>query len=151
LLKQFATIGIGPGLDVDAQPDNVKDNLVRDATPEAALLERCMGDRGQRLALRTSERGPVRRRAAVPGGRPVARRHHPQRPREAVYLVNFTDDSGAKFSGDSRYELQFTGDTLPPVDAFSCSAWGRRVPCADIGRSLISSDDCLDVSSLVWA
>jgi hypothetical protein len=68
---------------------------------------------------------------------------------EAVYLVNFTDDSGAKFSGDSRYELQFTGDTLPRVDAFSCSARGRRVPCADIGRSLISSDDCLDVSSLV--
>jgi hypothetical protein len=48
-------------------------------------------------------------------------------PAEAVYLVNFSDDSGAKFSGDRRYELQFTGDNLPPVDAF----WSLTIYAAD--------------------
>ncbi|MGB6577199.1 MAG: DUF1214 domain-containing protein [Streptosporangiaceae bacterium] len=48
-------------------------------------------------------------------------------PAEAVYLMNFTDDSGAKFAGDGRYELQFTGDNLPPVDAF----WSLTMYAAD--------------------
>lgn len=48
-------------------------------------------------------------------------------PPEAAYLVNFTDDSGARFSGDSRYELQFTGGNLPPVDAF----WSLTMYAAD--------------------
>jgi len=48
-------------------------------------------------------------------------------PAEAVYLVNFSDDTGARFSGDHRYELRFTGDNLPPVDAF----WSLTMYAAD--------------------
>jgi hypothetical protein len=132
LLKQFATIGIGPGLDVDAQPDNVKENLVRALGAGMQLLKqqflsgawatvvngwryppRNEGRFGDELLLRAADQSL----AGI-----VA-----NDPEEAVYLVNFTDDSGAKFSGDSRYELQFAGDNLPPVDAF----WSLTMYAAD--------------------
>ena len=39
-------------------------------------------------------------------------------PAESVYLVNFNDADGNKFAPDGRYELHFSADNLPPVDAF---------------------------------
>jgi hypothetical protein len=39
-------------------------------------------------------------------------------PAESVYLVNFKDADGNKFAPDGRYELHFSADNLPPVDAF---------------------------------
>jgi hypothetical protein len=132
LLRQFATIGIGPGLDVDAQPEKVKESLWagpgrRDATAEAAFPERLVGDRGQRLALPPANEGrfgdELLYRAADQSLAGIVAND----PAEAVYLVNFSDDTGARFSGDHRYELQFTADNLPPVDAF----WSLTMYAAD--------------------
>ncbi len=39
LLKQFAQIGVGPGLDVEAQPDAVRQSLVRAAAVGAPMLK----------------------------------------------------------------------------------------------------------------
>jgi hypothetical protein len=45
LLKQFATIGIGPGLDVDAQPEAVKENLGRALGAGMQLLKQHFPER----------------------------------------------------------------------------------------------------------
>jgi hypothetical protein len=132
LLKQFATIGIGPGLDVDAQPDNVKDNLVRALGAGMQLLKQQFLS-GSWATLVNGWRYPPRNEGRF--GDELLLRAADQSlagivandPEEAVYLVNFTDDSGAKFSGDRRYELQFAGDNLPPVDAF----WSLTMYAAD--------------------
>jgi hypothetical protein len=132
LLKQFATIGIGPGLDVDAQPDNVKDNLGRALGAGMQLLKQQFLS-GSWATLVNGWRYPPANEGRF--GDELLNRAADQSlagiiandPEEAVYLVNFTDDSGAKFSGDNRYELQFTGDNLPPVDAF----WSLTMYAAD--------------------
>ncbi len=132
LLKQFATIGIGPGLDVDAQPDAVKENLVRALGAGMQLLKQHFlsgswatvvngwrypppneGRFGDELLYRAADQSL----AGIVANDPA----------EAVYLVNFSDDTGARFSGDRRYELRFTGDNLPPVDAF----WSLTLYAAD--------------------
>jgi hypothetical protein len=132
LLKQFATIGIGPGLDVDTQPAAVKENLVRAFGGGMRLLKQhfLSGDwatvvNGWRYPPRTEGRfgDELLHRAADQSLAGIVAND----PQEAVYLLNFTDDNGAKFSGDHRYELQFTGDNLPPVDAF----WSLTMYAAD--------------------
>ena len=85
LLEQFATIGIGPGLDVEAQPDVVKNSLVRAAGAGMQLLKQYFlggawatvvnGWRYPPPAL-----GARRRRFPAQGRRPGARRNHRQRP-----------------------------------------------------------------------
>jgi hypothetical protein len=42
LLKQFAEVGIGPGLDVEAQPEAVKQNLIRAAAVGMPMLKQQM-------------------------------------------------------------------------------------------------------------
>jgi hypothetical protein len=132
LLKQFATIGIGPGLDVDAQPKKVKESLGRALGAGMQLLKQHFlsgswatvvngwrypppneGRFGDELLYRAADQSL----AGIVANDPA----------EAVYLVNFSDDTGARFSGDRRYELQFTGDNLPPVDAF----WSLTMYAAD--------------------
>lgn len=132
LLKQFATIGIGPGLDVDAQPDHVKENLVRALGAGMQLLKQQFLS-GSWATVVNGWRYPppdegrfgdeLLKRAADQSLAGIVAND----PAEAVYLVNFTDDSGARFSGDSRYELQFDGGNLPPVDAF----WSLTMYAAD--------------------
>jgi hypothetical protein len=132
LLKQFGTIGIGPGLDVDAQPGTVKENLGRALGAGMQLLKQHFlsgswatvvngwrypppneGRFGDELLYRAADQSL----AGIMANDPA----------EAVYLVNFSDDSGAKFSSDRRYELQLTGDNQPPVDAF----WSLTMYAAD--------------------
>jgi hypothetical protein len=132
LLKQYATIGIGPALDVDAQPDNVKDSLVRALGAGMQLLKQQFLS-GSWATLVNGWRYPPLNEGRF--GDELLNRAADQSlagivandPAEAVYLLNFTDDNGAKFSGDSRYELQFAGDNLPPVDAF----WSLTMYAAD--------------------
>lgn len=123
LLKQFATIGIGPGLDVDTQPDTVKDNLRRALGAGMQLLKQQFLS-GSWASLVNGWRYPPPEEGRF--GDDLLKRAADQSlagiiandPDEAVYLVNFTDDNGAAFTGGGRYELRFTGDNLPPVDAF---------------------------------
>lgn len=130
LLNQFARIGIGPGLDVDAQPEAVKRGLMRAAAVGLPLLRQqfLSGDwatvvNGWRYPPPNEgrfgddflQRAADQSLAGITANDPV----------EAVYLVDFTDDAGDRLSPQGRYELHFDADELPPVDAFwSLTAYG---------------------------
>ena len=129
LLRQFARIGVGPGLDVEAQPDVVKHALIRAAKTGMTLLPQQFLS-GSWATIVNGWRYPppeegrfgddFLRRAADQSLAGIAAND----PAEAVYLVNFDDSDGAKLSPEGRYELRFPGDSLPPVDAFwSLSAY----------------------------
>ena len=123
VLGQFARIGIGPGLDVDAQPDVVKQGLTRAAMTGMAMLRQqflsgdwatlvngwCypppdMGHFGDDFLQRAAGQSM----AGITANDPA----------ESVYLVNFTDADGSTLAPGGRYELHFTAGSLPPVDAF---------------------------------
>ncbi|NBM20489.1 DUF1254 domain-containing protein [Streptomyces sp. GC420] len=130
LLKQFAEIGIGPGLDVEAQPRPVREALIRAAATGLPMLEQQLlsGDWAQVI---NGWRYPppqmgrfgddFLRRAAEQALVGVAAND----PAEAVYLVAFHDGGGDKLT-TGRFELRFPAGGLPPVDAFwSLTVYGE--------------------------
>ncbi|MBJ6637073.1 DUF1254 domain-containing protein [Streptomyces sp. DHE7-1] len=129
LLEQFAQIAIGPGLDVEAQPDAVKQSLIRAAAVGLPLLRQQIlsGDwahlvNGWRYPPTQMGRfgDDFLKRAADQALLGVAAND----PAEAVYLLNFDDADGNKLVSNGRYELHFRAGALPPVDAFwSLSAY----------------------------
>jgi len=130
LLKQFATIGIGPGLDVEQQPDVVKKALQRVLGVGTQLLRQQfmsgvwakfvngwryppfnMGRFGDEFLKRAADQSL----AGIAANDPV----------EAVYLVNLTDNFGKPLTGAHRYKITFPKGHEPPVDAFwSITAYG---------------------------
>ncbi|MEW2416926.1 DUF1254 domain-containing protein [Streptomyces sp. NPDC046866] len=123
LLRQFADIGIGPGLDVEAQPQQVKHSLVRAAALGKQLLTQqfLSGDwatdvEGWHYPPQSIGRfgDDFLSRAADQSLAGIVAND----PAEAVYLVNFHDTAGNPLAPDGRYELHFPPDRLPPVDAF---------------------------------
>jgi hypothetical protein len=141
LLHHFATIGIGPGLDVEEQPDTVKKSLARAAEVGMQLLGQQFlsgewatvvngwrypppneGRAGDDFLLRAADQSL----AGIVANDPA----------EAVYLVSMEDSDGKKYSGDSRYELRFTPDSLPPVDSF----WSLTMYKADMNLVPNSAD-----------
>ncbi|AKB28998.1 hypothetical protein MSSIT_2279 [Methanosarcina siciliae T4/M] len=123
LLKQFETIGIGPGLDIEQQPEVVKRALQRVLGVGMSLLRQQfmsgvwakfvngwryppsnMGRFGDEFLLRAADQSL----AGIVANDPV----------EAVYLVNLTDNSGEPLTSAHRYEVTFPKGHEPPVDAF---------------------------------
>ncbi|MFF7358957.1 DUF1254 domain-containing protein [Streptomyces filipinensis] len=131
LLQQFAQIGVGPGLDVEDQPDVVKRSLARAAAVGVPMLRQQIlsGDwahlvHGWRYPPPQMGRfgDDFLKGAADQALIGVAAND----PAEAVYLLNFDDADGNKLTSGGRYELHFPGDALPPVDAFwSLTAYGE--------------------------
>jgi hypothetical protein len=131
LLKQFVRVGIGPGLDLDEQPDAVKDNLLRAEALGMGLLKQQfmsgdwaklvngwrypppeIGRYGDDFLLRAADQSL----AGITCNDPA----------EGVYLVNFEDAEGNELSGDGRYEMRFEAGDLPPVNAFwSLALYGQ--------------------------
>jgi hypothetical protein len=141
LLKQFAEIGIGPGLDVEAQPESVKQSLIRAAATGVPMLEQQLLS-GEWARVINGWRYPppqmgrfgddFLRRAAEQSLVGVAAND----PEEAVYLAAFHDADGGKLS-TGRYELRFEPGGLPPVKAFwSLTVYGedRNLVPNPIGR-----------------
>ncbi|MEV7202400.1 DUF1254 domain-containing protein [Streptomyces griseoluteus] len=141
LLKQFAEIGIGPGIDVEAQPEAAKQSLIRAAATGVPMLEQQLLS-GEWAHVVNGWRYPppqmgrfgddFLRRAAEQSLVGVAAND----PEEAVYLAAFHDADGAKLS-TGRYELRFGPGSLPPVDAFwSLTVYGedRNLVPNPIGR-----------------
>ncbi|MFC0599650.1 DUF1254 domain-containing protein [Streptomyces palmae] len=122
LLRQFAEIGIGPGMDVEAQPEPVKEGLIRAAATAVPMLEQQLLS-GQWGELINGWRYPppqighfgddFLRRAAEQSLVGVAIND----PEEAVYLAAFTDSADETLT-TGCYELRYEAGTLPPVDAF---------------------------------
>ena len=123
VLDQFAQIGIGPGLDVDAQPDDVKLGLTRAAAVGMRLLKQQFLS-GDWATIVNGWRYPPPQEGRL--GDDFLRRAADQSlagitandPAESIYLVNFADADGHKLTAAGRYELHFDADDLPPVDAF---------------------------------
>ena len=123
LLRQFARIGIGAGLDVEAQPTAVKQGLARAAAAGMTLLRQQFLS-GSWATIVNGWRYPPAEEGRF--GDDFLRRAADQSlagitandPAEAVYLVNFDDADGAPLSPGARYELRFGPGALPPVDAF---------------------------------
>jgi hypothetical protein len=123
VLEQLRGIGIGPGLDVEAQPDVVKEALARAAAAGTALVHQQFAS-GQWATLVNGWRYPppevgrfgdrFLERAADQCLAGIAAND----PAESVYLLNFQDADGAPFAPQGRYEVHFGADELPPVDAF---------------------------------
>lgn len=123
VLNQVRDIGIGPGLDVEAQPVVVKEALGRAAVAGMALLRQQFIS-GDWASLINGWRCPppeegrfgddFLRRAADQCLAGIAAND----PAESVYLLNFQDADGAPFAPHGRYRLHFDADELPPVDAF---------------------------------
>src|SRR5215211_6076670 len=101
VLDQFARIGIGPGLDVEAQPDAVKQGLIRAEVLGMSLLKQQFLS-GDWATIVNGWRYPP----------PEIGRYGDD------YLVAFTDTQDGKFQGDGRYELHFEAAGTPPVDSF---------------------------------
>jgi hypothetical protein len=129
LLDQFARIGIGPGLDVETQPDAVKRGLMRAAFIGQRLL-RAQFLSGDWADVVSGWRYPPPQEGRF--GDDYLQRAADQSlagivandPAEAVYLVNLSDADGTPLAPDGRYELRFDASGPPPVDAFwSLSAY----------------------------
>ncbi|MFF0812205.1 DUF1254 domain-containing protein [Streptomyces albogriseolus] len=156
LLRQFAEIGIGPGLDVEAQPEPVKEGLIRAAATAVPMLEQQLLS-GQWAELVNGWRYPqgevghygddFLRRAAEQSLVGIAVND----PEEAVYLTAFTDDADETLT-TGRYELRFEAGSMPPVDAFwSLTAYDEdrnlipspinRYSVGDRTRGLVTDED----------
>ncbi|WP_351225799.1 DUF1254 domain-containing protein [Streptomyces sp. NPDC002133] len=129
LLQQFAEVGIGPGLDVEAQPEAVKQNLVRAAAVGVPMLKQQMLSGDWAHVVNGWHYPPPQmgrfgddflKRAADQSLAGIMAND----PDEAVYLLNYDDADGNKLSS-GRYTLHFGASATPPVDAFwSLSAYG---------------------------
>jgi hypothetical protein len=133
LLSQFATVGIGPGLDPDRQPPPVKAALARALAAGMRLLpaqflsgEWATTINGWRYPPPTEGRlgDDFLRRAADQSLAGIVAND----PAEAVYLVNRNDADGEPLTSDGRYELRFAGADLPPVESF----WSLTMYKADM-------------------
>ncbi len=118
VLRQFALIGIGPGLDLEARPDAVKQGLIRAEVLGMALLKEQflsgdwativngwrypppeIGHYGDDFLLHAADQSL----AGIACNDPA----------EGVYLVTFTDAEGKTFDGGGRYRLHFEADGMP--------------------------------------
>jgi hypothetical protein len=123
LLEQFSGLGIGPGLDVEAQPEAVRQGLARAATTGMALLREQFSS-GDWARIVNGWRYPppeegrfgndFLRRAADQSLAGIAAND----PAESMYLLNFQDLDGARLDPKHWYTLHFAPDERPPVDAF---------------------------------
>ncbi|MFN8483401.1 MAG: DUF1254 domain-containing protein [Anaerolineae bacterium] len=132
LLQQFAQIGVGPGLDVEQQPQVVKDALMR-AAGKGMLLLRQQFMSGEWAIVCNGWRYPGPKMGRF--GDDFLKRAADQSlvgvtandPQEAVYLFTTVDDHGEPLTGTHKYELIFPAGMEPPVDAF----WSLTVYGAD--------------------
>jgi hypothetical protein len=124
MMKQFKTIGIGPGMEVESMDDATKKGLARAAKDGMELLKAAsasgvgkvingwsftpntMGSAGYSGDFLT--RGAIQCLAGV-----IA-----NDPQEAVYPLTQVDIDGDRLTGAQKYTMTFAPGNLPKVDAF---------------------------------
>ena len=125
LLNMFATIGVGPGLDVTAQDDATKRGLARAAVDARQMILDInrsshpflwIGKNGWDISVPTyghlGLKDDFLRRAAINYSGIIA----PERENSTYYQSN-TDGSGAFYDGSKSYTLTFPKGALPKVMA----------------------------------
>jgi hypothetical protein len=126
LLDMFATIGVGPGLDVSSQSDATRRGLARAANDAFKMLvdinksdhpflgnSRDGWDISPRNFGRLGQENDFLRRAAINFSGLVS-----TTPAEATYYQSNADARGDLYDGSRSYVLRFAPGTLPDVKAF---------------------------------
>ena len=123
LMRQFAHVGIGPGLDLDEQPEAVKQGLIRAELIGMALLKQqfLSGDWAT-----SSTDGAIRRPRSVATAttsccaRPTSRwpGSCATTPTRASTWSTSTTQTARSYKAERRYRIHFDADNMPPVDSF---------------------------------
>ena len=124
LMEQFAHVGIGPGLDLDEQPEAVKQGLRpcradRDGAAQAAVPQRRLGDtsctagaiRRPRSVATATTSCSVRPISPWPGSCATT-------PTRASISSTSTTPTMRRYKAEHRYRIHFDADNMPPVDSF---------------------------------
>jgi hypothetical protein len=125
LLKQFAQIGIGPGLDVDKPDDATKRGLARAAVDGRNLLDTAIRQGARQKNVngwnypppdmgRAGDKDDFILRSALQSLWGIVAND----PGEAIYLNTSNGPDGQQLTGDNRYVIQFPKGGLPEVKAF---------------------------------
>jgi hypothetical protein len=125
LLKQFAQIGIGPGLDVDTLDEATKRGLARAAVDGRNLLDAAIRQGARQKNVngwkypppdmgRAGDKDDFILRAALQSLWGIVAND----PAEAIYLNTSTDPDGQQLTGDNRYVIHFPKGGLPQAKAF---------------------------------
>lgn len=131
LIKSFATIGVGPGLDIDALDEATKRGLRRAAAEGWYLLNAAgaasyhyVGG-GWRYPPKTLGRAGLADNFIVRGGMQSLTGIVANDPEENVYISAVADGAGKPLDGGKRYVIHFGPADVPDVKAFwSLSLYG---------------------------
>lgn len=126
LLKLFAGIGVGPGMDVDKVDEPTKRGLMRAANEGWRMLNATAATAyhmksqpsGWRYSPPTFGRTTPSDDYIVRGGLQSLIGLVANDPVESIYLNTRTDTLGKALHGDKRYVLRFGPDQLPDVKSF---------------------------------
>jgi hypothetical protein len=128
LLKLFATVGVGPGQDIERQSEATRAGLQRAAQDALAMLKRMAKAHGKQIngwtyppldLGRAGQSSDFITRAALQSLAGICAND----PAEAVYLNAFTDDRGDQLNGGGRYRIMFGAGDFPPCDATRHGFW----------------------------
>jgi hypothetical protein len=125
LLKQFAEIGIGPGLDVDKLDKSTQAGLARAAVDGRKLLDAAIRQGARQKNVngwnypppgmgRAGDHDDFLLRAALQSLWGIVAND----PEEAIYLNSSRDPDGQQLTGANRYVVHFPKGGLPNVKAF---------------------------------
>jgi hypothetical protein len=125
LLKQFAEVGIGPGLDVDQLDEATKRGLARAAVDGSNLLDAALRQGARQKNVngwkfpppdmgRAGDKDDFLLRAALQSKWGIVAND----PAEAIYLNTSIDPEGQQLTGANQYVMHFPPGGLPEVKAF---------------------------------
>lgn len=123
IVRSFATIGIGPGLDVTKTDAATQDGLARAAKDGMALLREAQASFGKkvngwRYPPETMGRAGLHYDFLLRASLQCLGGIISNDPAEAIYMNTFTDAAGASLSGANTYRIRFAPGGTPPVGAF---------------------------------
>lgn len=125
LMKWFASIGVGPGLDLDALDEATRRGLARAQSDGLALLQHAVQTGGNSCQVngwfypppilgRAGHHQDFLTRASQQALAGVVAND----PEEAVYLYTYTDIQGQPLHGQQAYTVRFEPGQTPPVEGF---------------------------------
>lgn len=122
LLKQFARIGVGAGIDVDKLDDATKRGLARAAIDGRKLQYAARADNYPGKEVNGWSFQPTHSGRAGPAGDFIYRAHTQiwaHDPEEAMYVTAAFDQNKQRIDGvQGNYRLHFTKENLPPANEF---------------------------------